>query len=927
MDEQHMSRREFIATSGAVAGVAATIAAAGSALGQAKAAKSSGSIPPIDGKSVAIIEDPSDQLLKAAPVRWALAEIRDALKARDIAVRNFEKVSDSRPGEFCIVAASGKSQWLKQVLEESRMSLPNVPEAIGLASAGIADRSAVVACGNDARGLMYALLDVADRISRTDPPLAALRTIRPTVEAPSNRIRSVARLFASDVEDKGWFRDKAFWREYLTMLARERFNRFNLTLGLGYDFARQVRDAYFYFAYPFLLAVPNYNVRVIGLSEKERDENLELLKFMSDEAVQRGLDFQLGIWTHTYRWTDSPQVNYTIDGLDDEHHASYSRDALTAVLKACPSIGGVTIRTHGESGVAEGNYDFWKTVFQGAAGADRKVEIDLHAKGIDQTMIDGALATGMPVNVSPKFWAEHTGLPYHQAAIRALEMPPRDGRNSTGLMALSNGSRRFMRYSYGDLFRNDRKYGILFRMWPGTQRLLLSGDPASARGWGQTASFCGSLGMEICEPLSFKGRKGSGLEGGRTAYQDKSLAPEADWKKYEYTYRLWGRMLFNPETEPENWQRMLAQRWGAPAMKFEQALSHASRILPLVTSAHLPSAANANYWPELYTNMSISDASVPHPYGDSPSPKRFGTVSPLDPALFLTCDQCADELLSGKSSGKYSPVEVAAWIDELAAVAASSLTDAQKIGAIDKNVELRRAAVDIAIQSAVGRFFANKFKAAVLFAIYDRTGNPRALDEAVKQYRAARNAWADAASRADGVYVRDITFGPEKHLRGCWSERLAAIDADVARLAKAAEASKQSAKSADVDPKHVDEAIEIVLRPPAREKLACEHRPAKSFRAGDSLPISLTIAKDTKSLAPKAVVVHFRHVNQAESEHTAEMQANGDRWAAEIPSEYTQSPYPLQYYFEVRGGDSKTTLHPGFDSTLCNQPYFVVEQA
>jgi hypothetical protein len=100
----------------------------------------------------------------------------------------------------------------------------------------------------------------------------------------------------------------------------------------------------------------------------------------------------------------------------------------------------------------------------------------------------------------------------------------------------------------------------------------------------------------------------------------------------------------------------------------EKALSHASRILPLVTSAHLPSAANNNYWPEMYTNMSISDATVPNPYGDSPTPRRFGTVSPLDPTMFSTIDQCASYLLSAQASGKYSPAEVAQWLQDLAEV-------------------------------------------------------------------------------------------------------------------------------------------------------------------------------------------------------------------------------------------------------------------
>ena len=51
-----------------------------------------------------------------------------------------------------------------------------------------------------------------------------------------------------------------------------------------------------------------------------------------------------------------------------------------------PPISGVTFRVHGESGVEEGSYDFWKTVFDGVATCGRPVEIDMHAKGMDQTM-------------------------------------------------------------------------------------------------------------------------------------------------------------------------------------------------------------------------------------------------------------------------------------------------------------------------------------------------------------------------------------------------------------------------------------------------------------------------------------------------------------------------------------------------------------
>ena len=158
-------------------------------------------------------------------------------------------------------------------------------------------------------------------------------------------------------------------------------------------------------------------------------------------------------------------------------YRAYCRDALTAVRKACPAISSVALRIHGESGVAEGSYDFWKTVFDGVPRCGRKVEIDLHAKGIDTAMIANALSTGMPVNVSPKYWAEHFGMPYHQTAIRDLELPVA-GHSGKGLMTLSEGSRIATRYGYADLLRDDRQYTIRHRIFSGTQRLLLWAIPA-----------------------------------------------------------------------------------------------------------------------------------------------------------------------------------------------------------------------------------------------------------------------------------------------------------------------------------------------------------------------------------------------------------------------------------------------------------------
>src|SRR5579885_1487409 len=873
-----MNRREFLRqTTGA--------GLAGSAAGLAR--------------GVSLVVDPDDPVASAAPARWAAGELRRALEEHGTAVRSRAALDQADPAESCVLAAGASSALAREILRAAGVEAPSGAEALALAPDRAAGRPVLLACGSDVRGLVYALLELADRVRLG----AGLEMSHALVERPANQVRSVTRCFVSDVEDKPWYWDRSMWGPYLSMLAAERFNRFSLAFCIGYDFPRNIRDCYLHFAYPFLLAVPGYDVRARGLADAERYRNFSLLRHIAAETAARGLQFQLALWTHGYVWEDSPHANYVIEGLTPETHAAYCRDALYEVLEACPAVSGVTLRVHGESGVAEGSYGFWKTLFQGITRTGRPIEIDMHAKGMDRRMIDLALATGLPVKISPKLCAEHMGLPYHQAAIRELEMPPKE-QASNRFFALSSGSRRFLRYCYGDLFDENRRYGVLFRVWPGTQRLLRWGDPAFAAGYGRAANFCGADGLELCEPLSFKGRKGSGLPGGRNAYAEASLAPRFDWQKYLYTYRLWGRNLYRPGAQPEAWRRLLAAQFAAGAPEAEAALSSASRILPLVTTAHGPSAANNSYWPETYTNMPIVDPARKSPYSDTPSPKRFGTVSPFDPELFSRVDDCAAELLAGEPSGKYSPLEVAQWLEDLAAAASKHL---ERIAAA--GVEAQRLRADVAIQAGLGRFFAWKLRSGVLYAIYGRTSNAEALRQALEAYRRARAAWVELAEHAR-VYRADITFGFDAHLRGHWRDRLPAIDADLADM------EKQPAGGSDKGAS----AVRAALARPRRPPLACRHTPVQHFRPGQPLAIELAAA------GPVSVRLHYRHVNQAESYRVVEMQNHDGRHRVVIPGEYTDSPFPLQYYFVLRQPDA-AWIYPGFDKTLANQPYFVVRRA
>ena len=889
-----LNRRQFLCTA---AGAAASLAAAGATNGKPA--------------GVAIVIDSADSVASSGAARWAAEELERALRERDVPARIYGNAVQAPASHLRILTAGIASPDAAAALNAAGARADAVPEALAFCQA----KGSIWACGYDARGLTYALLELTDRVRHSDDPLAALVVPKPVIERPANSVRSVMRLFTSEIEDKPWFNDREMWPAYLSMLAAQRFNRFNLAFGIGYDFLTSVTDAYFLFAYPFLLSVPGYDVRVPQLPDAEREQNLEMLRYISEQTVARGMDFQLGIWTHGYRWSASPNPNCTIEGLTPEIHASYCRDAVRALLQAVPNISGITFRVHGESGVAEGSYDFWKALFAGVATCGRKVEIDMHAKGMDQGMIDAALSSGQPVKISPKYWAEHLGMPYHQADIREQEQPTA-GHEGAGLMKLSAGSRSFLRYGYGDLLREDRKWGVLHRVWPGTQRLLIWGDPIAAAAHSRAFSFCGSLGAEIMEPLSFKGRRGSGIAGSRCAYADNSLNPRWDWQKYSYSYRIWGRLLYNPDADPDVWQRAMRHDFGAAGEHLETALSCASRILPTFTTAHLPSAANNNYWPEIYLNHSLIEAEHSGPYNDTPIPRVFGTVSPLDPQLFYRIDDFADDLLKGQRSGKYTPIEVAHWIENYAAKANSSLASANVHATRKDRPEYRRLAIDIVVAAGLGRFFAKKLRAGVLYRIFEQTGDRLALEEALKAYLAAREAWDGTIPRTRGVYMADITMGELRQLRGHWADRLVDIDADIAAMASKLALAQPAPASGPAA-----HAIVEALGRPQRPSLSGGHTPPPNFQPGYAFPVEFTAKNPYLSIE-----LHYRRVNQAERWQRVSMQFDNRFWRAAIPSEYTQSPYPLQYYFEMKVAPESAVLYPGFGNELTGQPYFVVRR-
>ena len=847
--------------------------------------------------------------VSAAPVAWAVERITAAAARHAATV--VPRTAPSADDEFSIEVAAPESARTRG------LDLADGPEASAVGPIDAATPGLLVS-GSDAVGLSYALSEVAQRIEAT----ASLAEVdaRTAVESPSVPVRGIMRSFSSFHEDLGWFRDREFWTEYLDFIAAQRFNRFHLALGMQYNYGADSTggpDNYLCLAYPFLFPVEGYEgVRAEGVDAAEQHRNLEALKFIARETVRRGMRFQLGLWNHAFDYGPIARHWFPILGLSQQTHAAYSSAALGHLLAEIPEIGGLSFRVHYEGGIHDQGHEvFWDAMFQAVSEAGRPVEVDMHAKGVDQALLDAVDKPGIDAVLSAKYWAEHMGLPYHQTTIRTREeaKPMQRGHEMNGVTEFT---RRFTRYGYADFLAEDRTVDLMFRVWPGTQKLLLWGDPEIARGYGRLATFGNARGVDFCEPLYFKGRKGSGKPGRRDPYvRDDLTLGGREWHKHRYTYTLWGRLAYAPDSDPEVWRRDLRRDYGNAAGAAERALAAAGRILPLHTVVHGIGGSNNGNWPEIPTLLPISPwvHSVKHAW-DMGEPTSWGRVSPFDPELFSIPDEYVADLIAGSVGPKYTPIEVASWMESLADEAEAALAEFRPLA--PDTAQVRRTVIDLEVLIGLGRHYAHRYRAAVDRELAALRQDPVLMRSAVEHAEQSRVEWLGIIDTVDGVYQDNLEFGAEATEYGHWRDRVPAMDDDLRALRRELETLVVSATEAAPAP------IPRERRSPV--PVGIRHDAPSGYERGEPLTIALDLAGADEV---EEVVLHYRHVNQAEKFRTTTATVTDGRAEAVIDGEYTASDYSLMYYVELglRGGER--LLYPGLDATLSNQPYLMVQSS
>lgn len=687
--------------------------------------------------------------------RHGMKKVISALQRKGFSTKQITSLKEAQ-GDILIAAGIGKgSGEAANLVKTEKISFPDEEESLDIKHIRRREKNILLISGTDDRGLMYALLDVADRIGWSTDPQDPLSEVQDITEKPyvGERALSMYTMHRSTFES--FFYDRDFWVRFLDMVAEDRYNTF--TLIFGYENA-----GYFAPPYPFFFDLDEFpDVHVIGMTSEKKQKNLKALNRIIEMTHERALNFTLGIWDHIYRGGVQGPSEFTkkptpgvVWGLSEDNLTSYTKAALKKFLELVPNLDAIQFRMHGESGLKkEEFYGFWENIYQVMNEYGGDIRFDARAKNFPDILIDRALEMGVKMRLCTKYWMEQMGLPYHPTHVNRQNQFDR-------------------RHGYADLLKYPQQYKIHWRLFnSGTTRILLWGDPEYVRRFAKSAHLYNGESYEVNHPLSTKMQdhphdmKPFELINAKYRYYDW------EFERFWHFYQVFGRLGYNPETPPEVWQKEFEKRFGKEVAPYvEKALHRASKILPRIVAYNYPYDLfpTTRGWPEKYRMHDLP---------------KFAKAEGSDTAQFLSPRDEARYQLEGKESAKIRPQESSEWFASTAARVLELVKQAEKRIGENRNKEFISTMVDIKILANLALYHSKRIMAALNWCLFEQSQDLNVLDRAILYEKRAIEFWEKIVEEAGDVYHDDLKMGrASAGLSGHWKDELVELKKDLKKI-------------------------------------------------------------------------------------------------------------------------------------------------
>ena len=835
-----------------------------------------------------------------APSLHGVASVMTALKSRGFRVEQLNSLADAKGQIILVTGRSQGNDEAAKILKAENHKIPETAEALTVWKSTLQNKQALVACGFDDTGVMYALLDIADRIGWSTDKKDPFSEVLPVTEKPDVRERAVSMYTMNRRYWESRFYDEKFWNRYLDMLANDRFN--SLVVIFGYE-----NGGFMAPCYPYFFDVEGFpDVKMVGLTSEEQKHNLETFNKLIKMAHDRGIRITAGIKDHIYRGgvqgggipgtqsAPAKPVPGLVWGLDAGNLIDYTKPALAKFIKLVPGLDGMLFFINDETGLKREELlgfatDFFKMIKEKRPD----LKLYLHSKGLTDPMIQSAVNVGIDFNISPKYWMEQMGMPFHPTHINRENQMDR-------------------RHQYSNLLVYPKQYNIQWRMWNGgTTRILLWGDPEYARRFAQSSHLYDGNGFDVNEPLATKMEAQPHDEKPFDLLKPEYRYYDYEFERYWHFYQVFGRMGYNPETQSDIWNKEFEKRFGKKAGPLiETALHKASWILPRIVASTYPYGCfpTTRGWPEKQRLGDLQD---------------YAKAEGSDIQQFASFKEEARVIVEGYETAKILPSVTKVWLEETSKEILKIAGEAENAAEDPSNKELKSTLTDLRILSGLAEYHAKRIPAAVSYNIFLLTQNPTALDDAIAFEKDAIEAWKGIIDAAGNVYADNLKMGVAEaehngmmhRLSGHWRDELALLVKDLSGL----EGKRKDFKTGD-NVKPVPPAYKARFVSAENPTFDFIHTPVLS--APFAKPLKIKVKVQTAS-GIKWVHIRYRDVNQEEDYKTLEMTSTGekDTFEAVVPSEAVNSKWDFMYFIEAMDNKGHGKIYPDL---IKETPYYIV---
>jgi hypothetical protein len=834
---------------------------------------------------VSIVTDPSPGRASV----HGLTKLTGILKQKHITYEQVAAIGDAHAKTLILAGLSKGTGPAAAFLQKNGRTVPDSAEALTIWKTSAYNKTLWVISGSDDRGLMYGLLDVASRIGWSTGSNAIFNRVKETTEHADVKERAVVIYTMNRAYWESRFYDEAYWAKYLDMMAEDRLNM--LEVGFGFE-----NGGFLAPAYPYFFNVDAYpDVRMGNITPAQQQKNLDAFNRLIQMCHDRGIGFRVGFWDHIYRGgyqsnKDMPdQLNSQVQGVTPENMIAYTQVALAKFIDLVPHLDGILFRAHDESGLKKGEQlSFWKAVFDMLKNKAPQLVVDLHAKEVSDTIVHEGQDRGLTIRMSTKYWMEQMGLPFHPTHTNRLT------------------DNNYRRHSYGDMLNYAEHYKVFYRIWGGTTRVLLWGDPEYARRFAASTHVHDGAGFGVNEPLTTKMHAQP-----HDAKPFDLLKPAYRYYDYEFQrywnfYSVFGRTGYNPNTSAEIWDENFRQHFGARAGPLvQQAMYRASWVLPRIVASCFPlfGFPIASGWAEKQHMGTLAE---------------YAATTPSDVQQFASFDEEAKLLQEHGETAKILPSRNSLWFKRVSDTISQLVMKACAAAGKSPGKEFNSTVTDLQILGNLALYHSRRIPAAVSYRLFQNTQDMAALDDAIRYEADAIAAWKQIVEAAGDRYADNLMMGPKKRtLVGSWKQEFSDLQSEFAKLQELRKNYHQpdSAKQT------------------AHFKAAENIDYSKLFQFTHTHPLTATARhpltvriKATTAGGVKWVRLLYRNVDQYKEFKTLPMSPTADMgvYEAVIPGNDITQQWDLMYLVEVMDTSNHGTIYPDLDKQT---PYVVVRVA